>query len=82
MSLSPRDMRWTQGVFGDWVNRRQLEVIDYLKEENRVLCEQLGVRRLRFTDDERRRLSSQLLEQPENRRARRRQASSHRCAAA
>jgi len=75
-------MRWTQGVFGDWVNRRQLEVIDYLKEENRVLCEQLGVRRLRFTDDERRRLSSQLLEQPENRRARRRQASSHRCAAA
>jgi hypothetical protein len=28
-------------VFAGWVNRRQLEVIDYLKEENRVLREQL-----------------------------------------
>lgn len=30
----------------------------YLKEENRVLREQLGHRRLRFTDDQRRRLAA------------------------
>jgi hypothetical protein len=35
----------------------QLEIIDYLKEENRVLRQQLGGRRLRFTDDQRRRLA-------------------------
>ena len=34
-----------------WINQRQLQVIDYLREENRVLREQLGERRLRFTDD-------------------------------
>jgi hypothetical protein len=28
-----------------WVNSRQLEVIDFLREENRVLREQLGGRR-------------------------------------
>ena len=44
-------------VFAGWVNRRQLEVIDCLKEENQVLREQLGGRRLRFTDDQRRRLA-------------------------
>ncbi len=44
-------------LFAGWVNRRQLEIIDYLKEENRVLREQLGTRRLRFTDDQRRRLA-------------------------
>ena len=38
-----------------WMNQRQLEVIDYLREENHVLREQLGGRRLRFTDDQRRR---------------------------
>jgi hypothetical protein len=30
-----------------WVNSRQLEVIDFLREENRVLREQLGGGRLR-----------------------------------
>ena len=40
-----------------WVNSRQLEVIDFLREENRVLREQLGRRRLRFTEDQRRRLA-------------------------
>jgi uncharacterized membrane protein YgcG len=33
-------------------------VIDYLVEENRVLREQIGNRRLRFTDDQRRRLAA------------------------
>ena len=40
-----------------WVNRHQLEVIDYLREENRVLKEHLGGRRLRLTDAQRRRLA-------------------------
>jgi hypothetical protein len=39
-----------------WIHSRQLEVIDFLREENHVLREQLGERRLRFTDDQRRRL--------------------------
>jgi hypothetical protein len=41
-----------------WVNEQQLAVIEYLKEENRVLREQVGRRRLRFTDDQRRRLAA------------------------
>ncbi len=40
-----------------WVNREQLAIIDYLTEENRVLRELHGKRRLRFTDDQRRRLA-------------------------
>ena len=40
-----------------WVNRHQQTVIDYVREENRVLKEQLGGRRLRLTDDQRRRLA-------------------------
>ena len=40
-----------------WLNQQQLDVIDYLQEENRVLCEQLGGKRLRFNDDQRRRLA-------------------------
>jgi len=41
-----------------WMNQRQLQIIDYLREENRVLREQLGGRRLRLTDDQRRRLAA------------------------
>jgi hypothetical protein len=40
-----------------WMNQRQLQVIDNLREENRVLREQLGSRRLRLNDDQRRRLA-------------------------
>jgi len=40
-----------------WVNRGQQQVIEYLLEENRVLREQLGGRRLRLTDKQRRRLA-------------------------
>jgi putative transposase len=41
-----------------WVNRQQQEVVEYLIEENRVLREQIGERRLRITDDQRRRLAA------------------------
>ena len=44
-------------MFAGWVNRHQLEMIEYLQEENRVLKERMGGRRLRFTDAERRRLA-------------------------
>jgi hypothetical protein len=44
-------------MFAGWVNRDQQEVIEYLQEENRVLREQLGGRRIRFTDVQRRRLA-------------------------
>jgi transposase InsO family protein len=47
-------------TFAGWVNHQQSQVIDYLIEENRVLKEQLesGGRRVRFTDDQRRRLAA------------------------
>src|SRR5882762_10229898 len=44
-------------TFAGWVNRHQLDVIEYLQEENRLLKERLGGRRPRFTDAERRRLA-------------------------
>ena len=40
-----------------WMNQWEYQMIDYLREENRVLREQLGQRRLRFNDDQRRRLA-------------------------
>ena len=44
-------------VLAGWMSQRQRNVIEYLREENRVLSEQLGDRRLRFNDDQRRRLA-------------------------
>ena len=41
-----------------WVNRHQLDIIGYLRAENRVLKEHLGGRRLRLTDTQRRRLAA------------------------
>jgi putative transposase len=37
-----------------WVNRHQQDVTEYLQEENRVLREHAGAKRLRFTDAQRR----------------------------
>src|SRR4051812_47192658 len=55
MSVAP--LQFLLLVFASWTNRHQAEVVAYLQEENRVLREQLGVRRLRFTDAQRRRLA-------------------------
>ena len=42
-----------------WMSRHQQDaVIEYLREENRVLKQQLGGRRLRLTDAQRRRLAA------------------------
>ena len=43
----------TAGILND----QQQRVIDYLKEENRILREQLGSKQIRLTDDQRRRLA-------------------------
>ena len=40
-----------------WINRHQQDVIDYIQEENRILKHKLKGKRIRFTDDERRRLA-------------------------
>ena len=47
-------------TFAGWVGRQQTSVIDYLVEENRVLKEQIesSGRRMRLTDDQRRRLAA------------------------
>ena len=44
-------------VLAGWVNRQQQDVIDYLQEENRVLRAGLRGKRLRLSDNERRRLA-------------------------
>ena len=41
-----------------WVNREQQAIIDYLKEENHIFRELHGKKRLRFNDDQRRRLAA------------------------
>ncbi len=41
-----------------WLGQQQRDVIDYLHEENRVLRQQLGNKRLRLSDDQRRRLAA------------------------
>ena len=42
-------------VLAGWVNRQQQDVIDYQQEENRVLRAGLRGKRLRLSDDDRRR---------------------------
>jgi putative transposase len=44
-------------MIAGWINRNQQAVIDYQKEEIKVLRELLGGKRLRFTDLQRRRLA-------------------------
>jgi putative transposase len=45
-------------ILAGWINEHQQAAIEYLREENRVLKEQLGGKRLRLTDDQRRRLAA------------------------
>src|ERR1700686_492686 len=41
-----------------WMNQHQLQIIDYLREENRVFREQLGGGRVLLNDNQRRRLAA------------------------
>ena len=57
----PRPMRpWTffLAAMAGWMNRRQQEAIEYLKEENRVLREHVGRKRLLLNDEQKRRLAT------------------------
>jgi hypothetical protein len=52
--MSTEAVRFLVLWMAGWINFRQLVVIDFLREENCVLREQLSWRRLGFTDDQRR----------------------------
>lgn len=56
MSAAAAPLKLLILMFAGWISR-QLDAIEYLQEENRVLKERLGGGRLRFTDAERRRLA-------------------------
>ena len=49
--------RFLRLTVAGWMNQQQQHAIEYLREENRFLRAQLGGRRLRFTDDQRRSLA-------------------------
>ena len=51
MSISFNPISFVAACLSGWLNERQQHAIDYLTEENRVLREQLGGRRPRFTRD-------------------------------
>jgi putative transposase len=57
MAPLPPPLTFFLQLFSGWINRHQQAVIDYLIEENRVLRAVNGSRRLRLTDDQRRRLA-------------------------
>jgi putative transposase len=46
------------GMLAGWLNEEHRAIIGYLEEENRVLRELHGRKRLRFNDDQRRRLAA------------------------
>ena len=53
----PHALQFLVLTVAGWVNRHQEDLIDYLREENRILREQRGPRPLRLTDAQRRRLA-------------------------
>lgn len=56
--IDPAALQVVLGVLTGWLDRREREAVAYLIEENRLLRRQLGTRRLRLTDDDRRRLAA------------------------
>ncbi len=58
MSTSTIHLQLLLATFAGWVSRQQAQTIDYLREENRVLKEQLRGKRIRLTDEQRRRLAA------------------------
>ena len=51
-------LRFLLLLFAGLVNREEARVLDYLREENRVLREHLGKKRLRLNDNQRARLAA------------------------
>src|SRR5215467_13953961 len=58
MSASMGPFWFLVTAIAGWMCRHQQEVIAYLVEENGVLGEQVGNRRLKLNDDQRRRLAA------------------------
>jgi hypothetical protein len=56
--IDPWSLRLVLLELTGWLERREREGIAYLVEENRCLRRQLGSRRLRLTNDDRRRLAA------------------------
>src|SRR5262245_2585619 len=56
MTLQP--LQFVLAVLAGWLTEHQAHVVDYLREENRLLKQQLGGKRLRLSDDQRRRLAA------------------------
>ena len=56
MSALLNPLSFVVACLSGWLSQHQQLAIDYLTEENRVLREHLSDKRLRFTDDQRRRL--------------------------
>ena len=52
-----RSFHFIVAMVAGWLQREQGTVIEYLKEENRVLREHIGSKRIRFSDSQRRRLA-------------------------
>jgi putative transposase len=57
MPLMLNPISFVVACLAGWFGEQQQRSIDYLTEENRVLREQIGSRRIRFTNDQRRRLA-------------------------
>ena len=57
LAMTPLPLQFLVVLLAGWLGRHQQEMIEYLQEENRVLRDQLGGKRLRFTDSQRRRLA-------------------------
>jgi hypothetical protein len=56
--IDPVALQVVLSVLTGWLDRREREAVAYLIEENRLLRRQLNGRRLRLTDDDRRRLAA------------------------
>ena len=56
--IDPAALQMVLCVLTGRLDRREREAVAYLIEENRCLRRQLGTRRLRLTDDDRRRLAA------------------------
>ena len=56
--IDPAALQMLLIVVTGWLDRREREAVGYLIEDNRLLRRQLGRRRLRLTDDDRRRLAA------------------------
>ena len=56
--IDPAALQMVLMALTGWLDRQERQAVAYLIEENRLLRRQLGGRRLRLTDDDRRRLAA------------------------